>query len=323
MNTEVPIEPPLARAYYWERTHPSDIFLTQPANGVARDWTWAEVMGEARRMSAYLIAQDWPTASRIVILSENCAWWIMAKLAIWMSVPMTGAPPCRRYGSTETGITHTPPEGRSKPGYVGCSTPGVETKIDDNQEVLLQSPMNMLGSFKDAEATQAVVMEDGFVRTGDMGELDAEGWLKLNGRIKEQFKTTKGKYVSPSAIEGLLSSHNAVESCLVLGSGLAAPCAVIVLSADAMESTRGAGGRRQLELALESLLGSTNGKLEHHEQLKFLAVMDSKWSVDRGFITPTLKLKRAALEAYYGPFIETWTAQGKPIVWQLDTDLRG
>jgi long-chain acyl-CoA synthetase len=234
-----------------------------------------------------------------------------------------GLPLAEGYGATETGITHTPPGGRSKPGYVGCSTPGVETKIDENHEVLLRSPMNMVGYFKDAEGTCAVFTEDGFIRTGDLGEVDAEGWLKLNGRIKEQFKTTKGKYVSPSAIESLLSGHNAVESCLVMGSGLAAPCAVIVLSPEAIQRTRDAGGRHELEQVLDRLLRATNAKLEHHEQLKFLAMVDSKWSVENGFITPTLKLKRQALEHYYAPFIEKWLAQEKSIVWHLNSDLRG
>src|SRR5581483_2368533 len=82
-------ELPLGRAYYWEKTHGWQIFLTQPIRGRARNWRWREAMDEARRMSAFLTAQNWPAESRIVILSRNCAWWILAELAIWMSGHVT------------------------------------------------------------------------------------------------------------------------------------------------------------------------------------------------------------------------------------------
>ena len=73
-------------AYRWERERPDRVFLTQPfGGGQVRQWTWAQAVGEARRMAAYLKAQDWEPGSRVAILSKNCAWWIMADLAIWMS----------------------------------------------------------------------------------------------------------------------------------------------------------------------------------------------------------------------------------------------
>src|SRR5689334_112941 len=73
---------PLQRAYRWERERPAEVFLTQPMGGQARDWTWAQTMDEARRVAAYLVAQNWEPQSRIVILSKNCAWWMMTELAI-------------------------------------------------------------------------------------------------------------------------------------------------------------------------------------------------------------------------------------------------
>ena len=80
---------PLARAYHWERTRSRQIFLTQPVKGVARNWSWGAAMNEARRMAAHLEEQNWPPNSHILILSKNCAWWIMAELAIWMSGHVT------------------------------------------------------------------------------------------------------------------------------------------------------------------------------------------------------------------------------------------
>ena len=76
---------PLDRIYHWESVCPDKIFLTQPTNGVARDWTWRQTMDEARRMANYLTAKNWPPGSHVVIFSKNCAWWIMAEFAIWMA----------------------------------------------------------------------------------------------------------------------------------------------------------------------------------------------------------------------------------------------
>ncbi|MBV9305284.1 MAG: AMP-binding protein, partial [Acidobacteriaceae bacterium] len=80
---------PLDRAYYWEKRRPRQIFMTQPIGDKVRHWRWIDTMNEARRMAAYLKAQDWPPGSRVVILSKNCAWWILAELAIWMSGHVT------------------------------------------------------------------------------------------------------------------------------------------------------------------------------------------------------------------------------------------
>ena len=80
---------PLQRVYRWEENGPDDLFLTQPWQGQVREWTWAQAMDEVRRMAAYLKAQDWPAGSHMVILSKNCAWWVMAELAVWMAGHLT------------------------------------------------------------------------------------------------------------------------------------------------------------------------------------------------------------------------------------------
>jgi long-chain acyl-CoA synthetase len=234
-------------------------------------------------------------------------------LSLWfrrLGLPLTDG-----YGTTETGITHTAAQGRYRAGYVGCSAPGVDVKIADNGEVMVRSPMNMLGYYHDPEATREVLTIDGFIHTGDLGKVDDNGWLRLSGRIKEQFKTSKGKYVSPATIETMLSMHSALESCVVMGSGLASPFAVAVLSPEAQKSAEFPSGRHELEEALKELLKTVNGKLAPHEQLRFLVLTQSKWSVDNGFLTPTLKLKRPVLEAYYAPFIRGWTMANTSLIW--------
>jgi long-chain acyl-CoA synthetase len=219
------------------------------------------------------------------------------------------------YGMSETGITHTPHGGRSHPGYVGDAAPGVETRIDENGEVLVRSPMNMIGYYKDPEGTRAAFTDDGFFRTGDLGELDADGWLRIIGRVKEQFKTSKGKYVSPSPIEKLLSAHPGIEACCVMGAGLAHPFALVLLAQEMRECAADVEGRRTVEQSLETLFAGVNAQLEAHERLSLLVVTPGPWTIANGLLTPTMKLKRNILETAYSKYIDEWRSATGPIVW--------
>jgi long-chain acyl-CoA synthetase len=228
-----------------------------------------------------------------------------------------GLPLTEGYGTTETGITHTALHGESRPGYTGKGAPGVETRISEIGEVLLRSPMNMVAYYKNPEDTRQAFTDDGFIRTGDLGEQTADGWLKITGRIKEQFKTSKGKYVAPSKIEALLSTNAAVENCLVLGTNLAAPCAVVVLTQQAVEMAATDAGKSALQKSFEDLLIAVNKQVEAHEYLALITLVSDHWTIESGFITPTLKLRRIPLEAYYGELLPAWLAEGERVIWRL------
>jgi len=547
---------PLQRIYKWERERPETVFLTQPyGGGKVRDWTWGQAVAEIRSMAAWLKAQDWEPGSRVAILSRNCAWWIMADLAIWMagyvtvpiypslkaqsirqilehcgakacflgatdereatdagipagvacvrfptaqpndwptwevlvtanrpiagnptrpgddlstiiytsgttgtpkgvmhtfatlafdakvlagliklndkervlsylplahiveragmegtaiylgyriffsegietfltdlararptiflSVPRlllkfqqgvfakipehklerllripilnrsvkkrilrklgldsvlnaaSGAAPLpteillwyrklglnlsEGYGMTETLITHLPAPGSLRPGYVGCAIPGVEAKVNENQELLIRSPMNMLGYYKDPEGTRTSFMEDGFFRTGDLARIDPDGQLKIVGRVKEQFKTSKGKYVMPTHIECQLLAHPVVDACCLMGAGMAHPFAVVLLAEEMRKITALPAERATVEQTLLDLMNLVNTQLDPHEQLSFVAVAQGPWTVNNGFITPTLKIKRNVLENRYQPCVDDWMKQGRPVVWE-------
>jgi long-chain acyl-CoA synthetase len=546
----------LQRIYRWERERAQHIFLTQPYDGgKLRDWTWSQAMNEVRRMAGYLKAQNWEPGTRVAILSRNCAWWILADLAIWMagyvSVPIypslkaqtvrqilehseakacflgatdesetmlrgipstvlvvgfptapdgeytdwdsliathsplvdsptrpmkdlatiiytsgtTGTPKgvmhgfealafdakiCahifkmtvdqrilsylplahvvermgvevvsaflgsrifftegletfltdlqraqptlflsvprlllkfqqgvftklpkekldkllhipvvnriikRRilkqlglntarlaacgaaplpveillwyrnlglalvegYGMTETWITHLPTPDHIRPGYVGPALPGVEAQLGENSELLIRSPMNMLGYYKDPQGTQNAFTADGFFRTGDVAQIDPDGQLKLIGRVKEQFKTSKGKYVAPAPIEGRLLAHPAIEAGCLMGAGLPSPFAVILLSEEARKRCVDPAARIALEESLRAQMEQLNGQLDPHERVKFLAIADGPWTVGNGLVTPTLKIKRTFLEARYQAFIDDWRNRNSPIVWE-------
>jgi len=213
------------------------------------------------------------------------------------------------YGMTETLITHLPAPGSIRPGYVGCAIPGVDAKITGNDELMIRSPMNMLGYYGDPVATKASFTEDGFFRTGDLARIDPDGQLKIIGRAKEQFKTSKGKYVMPTPIESQLLAHPVVDACCLMGAGMPRPFAVVLLANVPTE-------RAAVEQTLLDLMNNVNTQLDPHEQLSFVAVAKGPWTVGNGFITPTLKIKRSVLESRYQPCIDEWMRQNRPIVWE-------
>ena len=219
------------------------------------------------------------------------------------------------YGLTETAITHVAAPADFRMGYVGKALPGVEVRLGADNEVQMRSAMQMIGYYKDEEATRACYTEDGFFRTGDIGELSPDGQLRIVGRLKEQFKTSKGKYVSPVPIEKRFSIHPALEATCVMGNGRAHPFALAVLSPDARKQCEQGGLEAELGRSLQSLITGINAELDPHERLQFLVLVDGPWDIASGMVTPTLKLKRHELEARYAKRIDEWAAEGKPLLW--------
>ncbi|APC15243.1 AMP-binding protein [Pseudomonas frederiksbergensis] len=220
------------------------------------------------------------------------------------------------YGMTEScGYSHICLPGQNKLGWIGKPCPEVEVRIEDSGEVLVRSGATMLGYFKEPQKTAETITEDGFLRTGDKGEQDAEGYLRLTGRLKEIFKTSKGKYVAPAPIENRLAVHSRIEQVCVVGDGLSAPLGLCVLSAVGLQDAASAA-RNALQSSLESLLEEVNGALDKHERMRQLVVVKDSWAVENGFLTPTLKIKRNVIEAAYGARFEEWSARSEAVLWQ-------
>jgi len=220
------------------------------------------------------------------------------------------------YGMTETMITHLPLPGAVRPGYVGAALEGVETRLSPQNELLVRSPMNMVGYYREPQMTADAFTEDGFFKTGDMVSIDSDGQLKIIGRIKEQFKTSKGKYVAPAPIEGRLMEHPAVEACCLMGSGQPSPFALVILSDDARAKCADPAERRSTEESLRARMESINENLEPFERLSMIVVTEGPWTVANGLITPTLKIRRGSLEAQYQQRIDEWREQNAPVVWE-------
>ncbi len=221
------------------------------------------------------------------------------------------------YGMTENcGVSHATLPGKQRPGTVGLPYDGIQSRIDPaNGEIQMKSPGLMLGYFKEPELTRDAYTADGWLHTGDKGSLDAEGNLKITGRVKDLFKTSKGKYVAPAPIEDRLVMHAAVEACAVTGANLGQPLGIVMLNADGIVQAADGEGRKALETSFATHLAAINEKLDPHEQLDCLVLVTTPWTVDNGFITPTFKIKRNRVEEVYGAKYERWVGARKKILW--------
>ena len=212
--------------------------------------------------------------------------------------------------------SHVSLPGKSRVGYVGNTLPGVECRISPEGEILVKSPADMKGYYKEPELTRASYTEDGFLKTGDRGEIDDQGRLKITGRVKELFKTSKGKYVSPAPIENLLNADHNVEMSCVTGAGHPQPYALVMLAEHVRKALRNGGDRAPIQSALESLLKQVNTQVEEYEALQFLLVVRDEWQIENGFLTPTMKLKRSMVEDHYANHVDSWYSARNKVIWQ-------
>jgi len=220
------------------------------------------------------------------------------------------------YAMTEDfAVSHLSTAELNAPGYVGVPYPAVEVKISEEGEILIKSPGQMVGYYKQPELDAEVFTADGFFRTGDKGERQPNGLLRINGRVKELFKTAKGKYVSPAPIENKLNEHAMVELSCVTGVGEPSAFGMVVLAEDLRKTQTDPAMRAKVETELKALLDKVNATLSGYEQLEFLLVMPEPWSIEKGTLTPTMKLKRAGIEASVKGKIDGWFSAKKPVLW--------
>jgi long-chain acyl-CoA synthetase len=216
------------------------------------------------------------------------------------------------YGMTENaaGATVNHPEDY-KMGTVGPALPGSEVMIGDGDEVLLRGPHIMAGYHNLPEETAQTLTHDGWLRTGDKGALDAEGFLTITGRIKDLFKTSGGKYIAPSAIESKFKAICPYASqFVVFGNDRNFVVALITLDPDAMASwaeENGMAGSSYADVVAsdkvrEMVAGyveELNSKLNRWETIKKWEILDHDLSVETGELTPTMKVKRNVVNERY------------------------
>ncbi len=221
------------------------------------------------------------------------------------------------YGMSENfAYSHISFPGRSKVGYVGEPLPGVQHRISEIGEIEVNSPANMMGYYKDEEKTKESFTEDGFLLTGDKGEIDGQGRLKITGRIKEIFKTSKGKYVAPAPIENKIVSHDAIEMVCVAGAECPQPHALILLSEENLPKRDDPEFRKTLEPELMEVMKEVNNSVDPHEQLQFVVIVKDVWGIENEFLTPTMKIKRNVVEDTYKGKQDAWYSSKQKVIWE-------
>ena len=192
-----------------------------------------------------------------------------------------------------------------KLGSIGRAYAGVDICISDEGEILVKGKCNMKEYYLDPEKTADAYTDDGYLKTGDVGIMDADGYIKISGRMKEIFKTSKGKYIAPVPIESKLMANSLIEQVCVTGDKLKQPIALVVLSAEAQREDP-----EKVESSLLATLEQVNASLESHAVLDHIVIMKDDWTVENGLLTPTLKIKRNILEDKYEALINK-THKGK------------
>ncbi len=216
------------------------------------------------------------------------------------------------YGMTEnSAITTALNAYDERPGSVGQAQPGAEIRIDpETNEILMRAPYLMKGYYKDPAKT-AEVLKDGWLHTGDEGRLDENGYLFITGRIKDTFKTAKGKFIVPAPIEWEFSTNADIEQICVMGLGCPQPIVMVCLS-DVGKSKK----KEEVEYSLSTTLSAVNSGQPNFARISTIVISNLHWSADNGLLTPTLKVKRNKLHERYGEALLGWHEAEETVVWE-------
>jgi long-subunit acyl-CoA synthetase (AMP-forming) len=232
------------------------------------------------------------------------------ELMLWFQ--KIGVPIREAYGMSENfNVCAMNPKNQIRIGSVGKLFDNQEVVIDpETQEIKQRCGWVMKGYYKDLEQT-AITLRDGFLHTGDMGELSSDGFLKLTGRVKDIFKTTKGVYIAPGKIELQFLSLPAIDQACVLGMKYPQPFVVAVLS----EMGR-VMKKEELTDLLESMLMAYNQNCMEYQKLNKVIIVKDEWTIDNGLLTPTFKMKRNSLAAKYEAAFGTIYNLDEKVCWE-------
>jgi long-chain acyl-CoA synthetase len=225
---------------------------------------------------------------------------------------LLGLPLLQAYGMTETSAyaTFELPDQR-RLGSVGKPAPDAEVKLSEDGEILVRHGALMLGYFRDPDQTRDAFTADGFMRTGDKGRFDNDGFLYVTGRVKDIFKTRKGRYVAPARVEGALASSPVIDQVCLVGANLNQPLMLVSLNAAGR-----AKRRAELEQELITEMTAANAALESHEQIAKCVIVKDTWTIEAGHLTPTMKVRRQDIEHRYRALIEQQAETRVKIGWE-------
>ena len=227
------------------------------------------------------------------------------------------------YGQSEdTGPTSFNRKDQYRLGTVGPAYPGTEVKIAEDGEILVKGPHVFKGYYKNEDATAETVMDD-YLYSGDLGEFDNDGFLKITGRKKDLIITAGGKNIAPALIEGQLKNHTLISEAVVVGDRRKYLTALITLESEEAENFVSERGLPEapyeapaLLEVIEAAVEEVNSHLARVEQVKKFSVLPRELSIEEGELTPTLKVKRNVVNEKYAREIAAFYAEGKPAAQQ-------
>jgi long-chain acyl-CoA synthetase len=271
-------------------------------------WWYEKKLGIARK----LIFSKWQEAlggNLKVIASGSAA--LQPRLARVFNAANIGV--MEGYGLTETSPVISVNDMRDhgfKIGTVGRPIPETEVKIAEDGEILIKGPQVMIGYYKDQEKTDEV-LENGYFHTGDIGEIDSEGFLKITDRKKEMFKTSGGKYVAPQIIENMMKQSRFIEHIMVVGEGEKMPAALIqpnfefvtewakLKNINVGSTPQEIASNEEVKNRIQEDVDLHNEKFGKWERVKRFELTPDEWSIEAGHLTPTMKLKRRIVKEKY------------------------
>ncbi len=236
------------------------------------------------------------------------------QIATWFAA--AGLPILEGYGMTEvTGASFVNRPGALRIGTVGQALPGTEVRIGEDGEILLRSPGAMRGYHGLPEQTEQMLLPDGWVATGDVGEVDAEGYLRITDRKKDLAKTSGGKYIAPSAIEGSLKAASPlIGQVVVVADGRRFASALVTVDTDAAAQWAAAHGRpvaavasgtdETVQAAVRAAVDTVNASLNRWETIKQFRILPRELAVETGELTPSLKIKRSVVAQHFADVID-------------------
>jgi long-chain acyl-CoA synthetase len=215
------------------------------------------------------------------------------------------------YGMTEVCGSMTNGVEKDAPAdSVGSAIPHGEVKIDDETgEILMKTPYIMTGYYKDPEKT-AEVLKDGWMHSGDKGTIDEKGYVRVIGRVKDAFKTSKGSFITPNPMEEVIAKNDYVEQCCVVGLGIPQPMAMINLSEIGQSADK-----TTVEESFRNDIQALNKTLESYKRISTVVIDQNTWSIENELITPTLKVKRPKLDERYGKDYLNWHEAKEDVMW--------
>ena len=194
-------------------------------------------------------------------------------------------------------------------GTIGNPFTDAQVRLSQNNDIQVKGRNVFERYHLNPEVTAESFTKDGWFKTKDRGEWDEQGALKIVGRLKDEFKTTTGKYIIPSPIEAIMCNHDIIELACVMGSKRPQPFAAVVLSDSALLLDKDAISRE-----LERFLQNTNERLENHQKLSHILVASEPWTVENNMLTPTMKIRRFEIEARFKEAASALNNQQK-VLW--------